>query len=219
MAVRVLLAEPYALVRASLRAFLDAQSEIEMGATTGDGEEAVRYARTGTTDVVLLEALLSEPSGLDTVEQLTETDGGPPVLVVSRSEQSWLAEEMLQVGASGYLLKRDDPDLFVKALYGVAQGQDGWISPHISSSLVPDGVPVARSLRQLTPRERDVLRLVADGLQNPEIAETLCISTGTVKNHVHQILQKLGVPNRMKLIVWTHRHDLKRWLPPSDEIG
>ena len=64
-----------------------------------------------------------------------------------------------------------------------------------------------------------MLRLVADGLQNPEIAETLCISTGTVKNHVHQILQKLGVPNRMKLIVWTHRHDLKQWLPPSDEIG
>jgi len=163
---------------------------------------------------LLLEALLSEQSGLDTVERLAKVDGAPPVLVVSRSEQPWLAQQMLEAGASGYVLKRDDPDLLIKALNGVAQGQDGWISPHISRSLVPDGVPVAWSVRQLTPRESDVLRLVADGLQNPEIAEKLCISTGTVKNHVHQILQKLGVPNRMKLIVWTHRHDLKRLLPP-----
>ena len=220
MSVRVVLADPYALVRASLQAFLDAQPEIEVGATTDDGNEAVRYGCTDTTDVVLLEALLSEPTGLDTVERLAEVDGAPPVLVVSRSEQPWLAEQMLEAGASGYVLKRDDPDLLIKALNGVAQGQDGWISPHISRSLVPDGVPVARSIRQLTPRERDVLRLVAEGLQNPEIAEKLCISTGTVKNHVHQILQKLGLPTRLKLIVWAHRHDLKRLLPPPpDEIG
>jgi DNA-binding NarL/FixJ family response regulator len=214
MSVRVVLADPYALIRASLQALLDTHSEFEVIATTGDGDEAVRCARNHASDVVLLEALLSEPSGLDTVEQLTETDDAPPALVVSRSEQAWLAEEMLEAGASGYLLKRDAPDFLTKALYGVAQGQDGWISPHISRSLVPDGVPVARSVRQLTPRERDVLRLVAEGLQNPEIAEKLCIGTGTVKNHVHQILQKLGLPTRLKLIVWAHRHDLKRLLPP-----
>jgi RNA polymerase sigma factor (sigma-70 family) len=216
MATRVLVADQNELVAAALGTWLSQTAEIQVvHPVVGSGEEVLRAVRAHEPDVLVLEALLENPSGLVVVRQLAGTDGPTRPLVISQAEQAWLARAMLDAGAWGYLLKRDAPDFVAEAVRGVAQGKDGWMSPNVAKTLASDQDSLGRSLRQLTPREREVLRLVTEGLRNPEIAERLHISPGTVKNHVHHILQKLEMPSRLKLIVWAHRHDLPQ-LPPGE---
>lgn len=217
MPIRLVIADPYVLVHAALRVLLDTHADLEVVDTADSGTNAVRRIQTHEPDVLVLETILSEPSGLEIVRQLAGPDVPTRALVVSRVEQPWLAQEMLDAGAWGYLLKRDAPELVVEAIRGITQDQAGWISPTLAKALVPDGSRIAQTRRRLTPREREVLHLVAGGLHNAEIAERLYISTGTVKNHVHRILQKLELPSRLKLIAWAHRQGLPRLLSSPDE--
>lgn len=212
--VRVVLADPYALVRASLRALLDIQPGLEVIDTTGDGAEAVRLAHRHEPDVILLELLLEEPSGFTTIQQIASSDSSARSLVLTQCDRPWMVQEAMGRGAAGYLLKQDPFSFLLEAVHQVTSGKDGWMSPTVTKNvLIPETLSVAWARRKLTAREWEVLRYVTEGLTNREIAEQLFITPGTVRNHVASILDKLDVPSRAKLIVWAHQQNITALLP------
>lgn len=135
MLIRVLVADPHVLVATALCAWLDRESDIDVLEVAECGEDTVRRAAAGAPDVLVLEALLEAPSGLNVVRRLAENGAPTRALVVSQIEQPWLAQAMLEAGAWGYLLKRDVPRLVAEAIRGVAAGQDGWISPALAQAV------------------------------------------------------------------------------------
>lgn len=212
--VRVVLADPYALIRASLRALLDAQSGIEVIDATGDGTEAVRLACRHEPDVILLEILLEQPSGFTTINQIASSESPARSLVLTQCDQPWMVQEAMNRGASGYLLKQDPFSFLLKAVHQVTSGKDGWVSPTLTkSALVPEISSVAWARRKLTAREWEVLCNVTEGLSNREIAEQLFITPGTVRNHVANILNKLDISSRAKLVAWANKQDITALFP------
>lgn len=212
MFIRVVLADPYATFRASLRALLEKQPPIEVASVTGNSLETVRNLQEKNPDILIVEPLLFRGAGPEVVRQMNTVDHPTRPLALSRSEDLVIVEQMLEQGASGYLLKRDAPSLLIEALHGIARGENGWISPHLAGQLDRSEPSALERVRHsLTPREWEVMVEVARGQTNEEIGNQLGISRGTVKNYVHRILQKLEFPSRLKLIVWAHRRGLLDW--------
>lgn len=212
MSIRILIADPHPLAGATLGAWLERTADLHVVGTFDCGTDAIRRARATAPDVVVVGVPFDEPSGLDMVRALTRKPSASPVLILSRMNQTWMAEAMLEAGASGYLLRSDAPSFMLEVVQGIAAGEEGWLSPQLSKKLVPGGLSVGDQLGKLTPREREVLAEVMQGSTNPEIADALHVSVGTVKNHVHHILQKLEMPSRLRLIVWGHTHEVAAWL-------
>jgi DNA-binding NarL/FixJ family response regulator len=207
--VSVLIADDQALVRAGFRSILEAQPGIKVVGEAADGRDAVALARHRHPDVVLMDIQMPDIDGLEATRRIvedTDPDDSIAVLMLTTFDLNEYVYEALRAGASGFLLKDVLPEDLVAAVRVVAAG-DGLIAPTITKRLIeqfarsaPPTTP-PRGLDELTPREVEVLTLVARGQSNSEIADELVISGATVKTHVKRVLSKLGARDRVQAVV------------------
>jgi DNA-binding NarL/FixJ family response regulator len=218
--IRVLIADDQWATREGLRLLLEGEPDIEVVGEAADGAEAVARARLYRAEVVLLDIRMPHMDGLAAIPKLAELSPAPTVIVLTTFNIDDYLFEALRSGAVGFLLKDSEPELFVRAVRAARDGQ-GLIDPQVTPRLVHRFAATAPraatpELEQLTAREREVLRKLAAGLSNTEIAAALYIALGTVKAHVTRILDKLGVETRVQAAVYAHRHGLVTW---SDTEG
>ncbi|MFI9816477.1 response regulator [Saccharothrix variisporea] len=208
--IRTLVADDQAPVRWALRLVLDAEPDIEVVAEAGDGAEAVAKARHGV-DVVVLDLRMPRLDGLTALRRIAESVNPPPAAVaLTTFDTDEYLFGALRAGAAGFVLKDSDPALLVDAVRLAASGQ-GLIDPKVTRRAIrrfARPAPRTAAPDPLTPREREVLRHVARGLGNAEIAEALHIGEGTVKTHVARVLAKLGLRTRVHLVIHAYENGL-----------
>jgi DNA-binding NarL/FixJ family response regulator len=212
--IRVLLADDQALVRAGFRMILKAESGIEVVGEAADGAEAVGRARELAPDVVLMDVRMPAMDGIEATRRIAAGDDAPRVLVLTTFDLDEYVYEALRAGASGFLLKDAPEEQLVSGIRIVADG-GSLFAPAVTRRLIERfaGGPSAQpppALGELTPRELEVLRLVARGLSNAEIAGTLVVSEHTVKTHVARILQKLDLRDRVQAVVLAYEAGVVR---------
>jgi DNA-binding NarL/FixJ family response regulator len=200
--IRVLLADDQALFREALHTLLSVQPGIEVVGEAGDGEEALRLIAQLQPDVVLMDLQMPVLDGAAATRRLQAEQSPCRVIVLTTFDDDEYVFEGLRAGAIGYLLKDTPAKKLVEAIEAAAKGET-FLQPSIASKVVaevtrhsPPTAPAESLIEPLTSRELDILRLLARGLSNHEIAEELVITEGTVKNHVTNILGKLGVRDR-----------------------
>src|SRR3954453_1351011 len=204
--IRVLTADDQTLVRTGFRVILEAEGDIEVVAEADTGTEAVPQARLAAPDVVLMDVRMPELDGLAATEQILRQPEPPTVVVLTTFDQNKYVYRALRAGAAGFLLKDAPSSRLIAAVRAAATG-DSLIEPSITRRLIERFAAPAPAagpppeLAALTERERDVLRLIARGLSNAEIAAELVVAETTVKTHVARILTKLGVRDRVQAVV------------------
>jgi DNA-binding NarL/FixJ family response regulator len=209
---RILLADDHALVRRGLRLVLDAEPDLEVVAEAGDGAEAIRLSLEGEVDLAIIDISMPRMTGLQAVAELTRRRPGLRTLILSMHENERYLYEALKAGASGYVLKSvADRDL-VEACRAAMRGE-AFLYPGAMTSLIGDYLRQARdeeSVREdpLTPREQEVVKLIAESYSTRQIAEALVISEKTVDRHRTNILEKLGMHDRVELTRYAIRRGL-----------
>ncbi|HEX4747707.1 MAG TPA: response regulator transcription factor [Gaiellaceae bacterium] len=202
--IRVLLADDQALVRAGFRMILKGENGIEVVGEAGDGREATRLATELEPDVVLMDVRMPTMDGIEATRSIVTGEEAPRVLVLTTFDLDEYVYEALRAGASGFLLKDAPEEQLVAGIRIVAAG-GSLFAPTVTRRLIERfaGARAATrpSLNELTPRELEVLRLVARGLSNAEIAATLVVSEHTVKTHVAHVLRKLDLRDRVQAVV------------------
>jgi DNA-binding NarL/FixJ family response regulator len=205
--VRVLVADDEPLVRSGLRLILDAEPDLEVVGEAGDGAQAVELARALRPDVVCMDVRMPGVDGLRATELVLRLPDPPRVLVVTTFEHDGYVLDALTVGASGFLLKRAGADEMVQAVRTVAVGQS-LLYPQALRDLVRTRPRATTGAPVLTPREREVLGLVAQGMTNAEIAAELVVGVETVRTHVASVLAKLQARDRTQAVVLGYRAGL-----------
>jgi DNA-binding NarL/FixJ family response regulator len=206
MTTRVLIVDDQALVRAGFRMIIDAEDDMRVVGEAGDGAEAVELARRTTPDIVLMDIRMPEMDGIEATRRLSAEHTGGRVIILTTYDLDEYVFDALGAGASGFLLKDVPPEDLVKGIRVTAQGE-ALLAPSITRRLIeeftssrPVTVP-AGTLDGLTEREVEVLRLVARGMSNAEIAGKLFVGESTVKTHVGHILEKLGLRDRVQAVI------------------
>jgi DNA-binding NarL/FixJ family response regulator len=205
--VRVVVADDEPLVRSGLRLILDAEPDLEVVGEAGDGAQAVELARSLRPDVVCMDVRMPGVDGLRATELVLRLPDPPRVLVVTTFEHDGYVLDALTAGASGFLLKRAGADEMVQAVRTVAVGQS-LLYPQALRDLVRTRPRATAGAPVLTPREREVLALVAQGMTNAEIAAALVVGVETVRTHVASVLAKLQARDRTQAVVLGYRAGL-----------
>ncbi|GAA2405618.1 response regulator transcription factor [Actinomadura vinacea] len=220
--VRVLLVDDQELVRAGFTMVLDAQPDIEVVGEAGDGAQALERLRTAAADVVLMDVRMPRMDGIEATRRITAAGGGPKVIILTTFDLDEYAFAAIKAGAGGFLLKDAGPAQLIEAIRAVHSG-DAVVAPSTTRRLLdrfavhlPDAERRASgALESLTGREGEVLRLVARGMSNAEIAERLYVSEATVKTHMGRILMKLNLRDRVQAVVFAYETGLVK----SGQIG
>jgi len=214
--VRVVIADDQALVRAGLKMVFEVEPDIEIVGEAADGDEAIAIAERTQPDVILMDVRMPKHDGLEATRRLLDgRKNGPRVLMLTTFDRDEYVYEALRAGASGFVLKDIPPERLVDAVRVVASGQ-ALLSPSIARRLIEEFVrrpPTSarrrpREIEDLTPRELEILGLVARGLSNSEIAARAFVSELTVKTHVSRILMKLGLRDRVQAVVYAYENGL-----------
>ena len=214
--IRVLIVDDQALARTGLRMVLEVEPDLVVVGEATDGEEAVAMAAALSPDVILMDVRMPRMDGLEATRRIVRGDEpGPQVLVLTTFDLDEYVYEALLAGASGFVLKDIPPEQLVDAIHVVASG-DALLAPTITRRLIEEFVrrppevarPRPRELDQLTPREAEIMRYVAKGLSNAEIAAQAYVSEPTVKTHIARILMKLGLRDRVQVVVYAYEHGL-----------
>jgi DNA-binding NarL/FixJ family response regulator len=211
--IRVLLADDQSLVRAGFRMILDAEPDLEVVGEAGGGNGAVKNARALSPDVILMDIRMPDLDGIEATRKIVGDEEGPRVLVLTTFDLDQYVYEALRAGASGFLLKDAPEDQLLAAIRVVAAG-GSLFAPSVTRRLIqefakrsaPAELPPA--FAELTEREREVLRLIAGGLSNAEIAAELVVSEHTTKSHVSSVLRKLGLRDRVQAVVLAYEYGL-----------
>jgi RNA polymerase sigma factor (sigma-70 family) len=212
--VRVLIADDDDLMRAGLRAVFSSDETIDVVGEAGDGRGAITRARELRPDVVLMDVRMPNLDGIAATRDVLAVSPELKVIILTTFEQDDYIFGALRAGASGFLLKRTRPEDLIAAIHTVAAG-DSLLSPSVTRKVIdrmaeqpaPDASSGER-LTELTPREREVLELVARGLSNGEIAQAFVIEESTVKTHVKRILRKLQVRDRVQAVIFAYESGL-----------
>jgi DNA-binding NarL/FixJ family response regulator len=209
MSIRVLIADDQSMVRAGFRMLLSGEDDIDVVAEASTGLEAVAKAGRFDPTVILMDIRMPELDGLQATRRILAADGSARILILTTFGLDEYVYEALGAGASGFVLKDDPPEQLIAAIRIVAAG-DALLSPAITKRVIRQFVRTAhpappKELDDLTAREHDILRLIASGLSNQEIATELYISETTVKTHVTHILAKLGLRDRVQAVVLAYQ--------------
>ena len=207
MSIRVLLVDDHALARTGFRMVLDTEPDIDVVGEAATGRQAIHSAGRLEPDVVLMDVRMPELDGIAATREIATGDGAPRVLILTTFDLDEYVYDALAAGASGFLLKDVGPDRLIEAIRVVAQGE-ALLAPTVTRRLIDELVNGGRrrlrrpaELDDLTPREFEVLELVAQGLSNAEIAERLTVEETTIKTHVSRLLAKLGLRDRVQAVV------------------
>ncbi len=223
-AVRIIVADDHHVVRTGFAALLDTQPDFTVVGTACDGAEAVRICREFSPDVALMDVRMPVMDGIEATRQLAGP-GGPRILILTTFDLDQYVYDALCAGASGFLLKDVTAERLFDAVRVIAAGE-ALLAPAVTRRLIseftrlrpkPEGAPATAALAALTPRETQVLRLVAEGLSNTEIAGRLVVTEETVKTHVSRMLSKLGLRDRTQAVVTAYETGLV--VPRSQEPG
>ena len=217
MSVKVLLVDDQELVRTGFRMVLDAQPDIEVAGEAADGRQALEALRATSADVVLMDVRMPRMDGIEATRQICARPDGPKVIILTTFDLDEYAFSALKAGAAGFLLKDAGPEQLIEAIHAVSSG-DAVVAPSTTRRLIdrfvqhiPDESGGAdEALESLTARETEVLKLVARGMSNGEIAGTLYVSEATVKTHVGRVLNKLGLRDRVQAVVFAYETGLIR---------
>ncbi|MFI7698091.1 response regulator [Nonomuraea sp. NPDC049480] len=204
--IRIVIADDHLVVRTGFAELLDTQPDFEVAGTAADGAEAVRICRELAPDVVLMDVRMPGMGGIEATRELAGPDG-PRVLILTTFDLDEYVYDALRAGASGFLLKDVTAERLFDAVRVIAAGE-ALLAPAVTRRLIsefarlgPRADASVAALSTLTPRETQVLRLVAEGLSNPEIATRLMVTEETVKTHVSRVLNKLGLRDRTQAVV------------------
>jgi DNA-binding NarL/FixJ family response regulator len=211
----VLIADDQALVRVGLRKIFESDPQMIVVGEAADGEDAVAEARRLLPDVVLMDIRMPVLDGIEATRRIVRAQPGTRVLILTTFGLDGYVYDALHAGASGFMLKDAPPEELVAAVRIVASG-DALLAPAVTRAVIdefarrqPAAEPrVPSAVAELTPREREVLDLLAAGLSNPEICEQLVISEATAKTHVAHILQKLGLRDRVQAVIFAYESGL-----------
>ncbi|MCC8250663.1 response regulator [Saccharothrix luteola] len=210
-AVRVVVADDHQVIRTGYAALLDTQPDFTVVGTASDGDEAVRVCRELSPDVVLMDVRMPGVDGIEATRRLAD---GPRVLILTTFDLDEYVYDALRAGASGFLLKDVTAEQLFDAVRVVAAGE-ALLAPTVTRRLIsefarlrPEPATSGSALSTLTPRETQVLRLVAEGLSNTEVAARLVVTEETVKTHVSRVLNKLGLRDRTQAVVAAYESGL-----------
>lgn len=203
--IRVLLADDHPALRVGLRVLLEQASDVEVVAEAGDGREALEMIEALRPDVAVLDCQLPEMEGTEVAAEIRRRGLQTRVLALSAYRDERYVRGMLAAGAVGYLLKEEAPRVIVAAVQAAAGGE-GWFSPEVAAKVEAWARGERSEQAVLTERELEVLRLVAKGRSNKEIAQALKVAERTVEFHVSNILSKLSVASRVEAAVWAKDH-------------
>jgi DNA-binding NarL/FixJ family response regulator len=207
--VRILVADDQPLVRAGIRRVIEADSSLTVVGEAADGHEAVALTRALRPDVVLMDIRMPILDGIEATTRLVEGGTDARIVMLTTFGLDEYVLGALRAGASGFVLKEAPPEEILEAIHVVAAG-DALIAPAVTRAVIaelgrrPAKAELAARLDDLTPRERQVLGLLARGLSNTEIADELVVGEGTVKTHVAHVLSKLGVRDRVQAVVFAY---------------
>jgi DNA-binding NarL/FixJ family response regulator len=212
MTIRVLVADDQSMVRAGFRMLLAGEQDIEVVAEANNGLEAIDKAARFHPTVVLMDIRMPELDGLQATRRILAAENGTRILILTTFDLDEYVYEALAAGASGFVLKDDPPEQLIAAIRTVAGG-DALLSPTITKRVIKQFTRIPRAappegFEELTTREQEVFRLIANGLSNTEIAQELYISDTTVKTHITHILQKLNLRDRVQAIVLAYQSGL-----------
>jgi DNA-binding NarL/FixJ family response regulator len=216
--IRIVVADDHQVVRTGFATLLDTQPDFEVVGTAVNGSEAVRICRELRPDVVLMDVRMPGTDGIEATRQLAGPgQGGPRILILTTFDLDDYVYDALCAGASGFLLKDVTAERLFEAVRVIAAGE-ALLAPAVTRRLISEfsrirprqaTPPTAMAaLRELTPRETEVLRLIAEGLSNPEIAARLVVTEETVKTHVSRVLAKLGLRDRTQAVVTAYESGL-----------
>ena len=213
--IRIVVADDHQVIRTGFAALLDTQPDFTVVATAPDGVEAIRVCRELSPDVVLMDIRMPTLDGIEATRQLSDSAKvGPRILMLTTFDLDEYVYDALRAGASGFLLKDVTAERLFDAVRVIAAG-DALLAPAITRRLIgefarlqPESIASPTPLTVLTPRETQVLRLVAEGLSNPEIAARLVVTEETVKTHVSRVLTKLGLRDRTQAVITAYETGL-----------
>ena len=210
----VLIADDQALVRVGLRKILESEPELAVVGEVGDGEDAVAAARRLRPDVVLMDIRMPVLDGIEATRRIVRAQPGARVLILTTFGLDGYVYDALRAGASGFMLKDAPPEEIVAAVRIVASGE-ALLAPAVTRAVIeefarraPAAAAPPPAVAELTPREREVLDLLARGLSNSEICEQLVVSEATAKTHVARILQKLDLRDRVQAVIYAYESGL-----------
>ncbi|SCY05108.1 response regulator [Alkaliphilus peptidifermentans] len=212
--IKLLLVDDHSLVRQGLKQILELEDDLEIVGQAGDGEEAIIKVQNLRPDIVLLDINMPKLNGIQTLRRLKDMNNTIKIIMLTFHEDQEYLFETLNLGANGYVLKDAESESLIKAIRDVYNGSS-YIHPSLASGLAlemnrRDVSNKHSSSNKLTRREYEVLTLIADGLNNKEIAGSLYISEKTVKNHVSNIFKKINVNDRTQAAIYAYKQNIKK---------
>lgn len=211
--IKVIVVDDHSLMRQGLKQLLELDKNITVIDEATNGEEAIKKALKIKPDVILLDINMPKLNGIEALRRLKDTGISSKIIMLTIHDDKEYLYETINIGADGYVLKDADADTLIKAIKEVYKG-DTYIQPNLATLLVKSSNDnrISRNelIESLTKREYEVLTLIAEGLNNKEIAERLFISEKTVKNHVSNIFRKIGVNDRVQAAIFAYKNNIKK---------